>query len=229
MIRSTTRLTGLLVGVRFRLVPAGICALLGLPSCGSHPPVVRSAFQAYQLSANTTSVRARGMSDTDLVALARLHELRFVCFFSGLAVTENRLTDKGVAVLAEMNLPVLSTLHLGPSKEISDAAMPALASMTPLRHLGLADCPRITDGGLPVIGRMHHLRGLDLRGNTGITDVGLDELGALINLRLLILDGCPNVSRSALARLTAALPECVVLKDDSAWSRKMRRAGTPLD
>ena len=186
--------------------------------CGHWPPVVHNSREIKELSKSTPSVRARGLPDSDVAALATLGQLRYLSFTSGRgAVKEAKLTDAGLAELAALNLPHLDTLTLGYCDNISDAGMSHVARLRSLRYLSLMACPRITDAGLTPLLSMESLTGLDLRGCAGITDDGLEQLMSKKNWETIVLGGCPNVTPEAVARLQRALPKADVQKDDVEW------------
>src|SRR4051812_11244740 len=98
-----------------------LIALLGCSGCGDWPPIVDNKADNQRLARSTASVRARGLSDSDIPALARLRQLRTLDFSGGQAVKRAKITDRGLAELATLDLPHLETLTLGYCDQITDA------------------------------------------------------------------------------------------------------------
>ena len=87
-------------------IAALLAVLLGiLVGCGHYPPVVDSAADMRRLPSSERSIRARGMADSDISSLARLHDLEYIDFSSGVAVEMTKITDEGTEQLAKLNLP----------------------------------------------------------------------------------------------------------------------------
>lgn len=199
-----------------------LLALLGALSlhvagCGHWPPIVNSAQDIARLSKSEAEVRARGLKDSDIPALARLRNLRQLDFSGGSAVMPAPITDAGLAALARLDLPDLDFLTLNYCDAITDAGLVHVGQMRTVGVLGLMGCRQITDAGLPHLLGMQRLRILDLRGCPGITDAGLEHLTRKKDWGQIWLGGCPNVSAQGVARLQAALPSVNVDKDEEEW------------
>ena len=196
------------------------CVALALPvlaGCGKWPPIVNDAGDIRRLPADEMSIRARGLSDSDVPALERLKALQNLDFKGGRAVKEAKITDRGLEALAALHLPSLTHLLLGYNANISDRGLTFLAAMSSLEHVSLAACPKITDEGLAYLAKHASFNGLDLRGCTGITDVGLSHLTSMKSLESLSLGGCPNISGEAVVAAQAAMSSAQVTKDDEIW------------
>jgi hypothetical protein len=180
-----------------------------LCGCGKWPPITDSRVEVAALPISTRTVRARGLSDRDIPALARLTELTDLDFFGGWKVKDAPLSDIGLARLAELRLPKLQHLALGHCKHISDRGLENVAKMSTITALDLRDT-RITDNGLPPLVAMNRLIYLDLSGCPGITDRGLEQLSRKTNWKRLRLGRCFNITAAGIARLKAALPNTYI-------------------
>jgi hypothetical protein len=194
-------------------------ALLVMAGCGGKwPPIVNTKRDIERLPPSQRSIRARFLSDSDIPSLARLRELRTLDFSGGNAVGPAKITDDGLAELANLDLPQLETLTLGWCDEITDAGLAHIARMQTITWLGLPSCPKITDAGLRELINAKNLTGLDLRGCPNITDDGIQQLAAKKNWERIDLGGCPKITPQGVAKLQAALPNTPFLKkDDREW------------
>lgn len=209
-------------------VPSGnslLFAVLGatgfaLCGCGKS---IDSKSQIEGLPVSTVSVRARGLPDADIPALARLRQLKNLDFAGGVAVEDAAITDTGIEALAKLDLPALDCLNLGFNTRITNAGLVHIGKMETVSMLLLSACPKITGEGLrPLLG-MKSLVYLDLRGCQGITDDGLQTLASKAELEQLILDGCRNVTVEGIAQLQAKLPNLRIVKDDKQWNETLRQ------
>ena len=191
------------------------CALL---ACGPYPPSVADRGDVESLSTDTHSLHARSLADDDIPALGRLVNLDYLSFSSGWARNDittgfkpwrAAITDRGLARLAELDLPKLDVLDLGHCESITDAGMADVARMTQVRSLDLRNTA-ITDEGLAALTRMQNLTWLTLDDCPGITDRGLELLARKSNWAHVWVSACPNVTQAGIARLQAALPNCVL-------------------
>jgi len=206
-------------------IPAAFFAIgasLLLCSCGSRPPVVKSSRDIQRLPSNEDSVRARGLSDNEIAALARLRKLRVLDFSGGHAVAHAPLTDEGLARLVEIDLPQLEILTFGYSTNLTDNGLVHIGRMHTVKWLSFMACPNVTDRGLPHLLAMKNLTGLDLRGCSGISDRGLEILATKTNWQTILLGGCTNVTPAGVSRLQAALPKARVEKNEQEWSHLQR-------
>ncbi len=193
--------------------------LLVMTGCGRNwPPIVNTKRDIERLPPSQRSIRARGLSDSDIPSLARLRELRTLDFAGGNAVMPAKITDEGLAELAKLDLPNLETLTLGWCDEITDTGLAHIGRMQTITWLGLTSCPKITDAGLRELVNAKNLTGLDLRGCPNISDDGIQQLAAKKNWERIDLGGCPKITPQGVAKLQAALPNApFVKKDDREW------------
>ena len=194
--------------------------LFVIPACGPHlPPIVNSKRDIENLPASQRSVRARFLPDSDIPALARLRELRYIEFASGNAVGPAKITNEGLAELAKLDLPDLDAISLGWCDEITDAGLAHIVRMRTIKTLHLESCPKITDAGLRELLNAKNLTSLDLRGCPNVTDDGIQELGAKKNWEFIFLGGCPKITPQGVAKLQGALPNARVTKNDHEWEQ----------
>jgi len=193
--------------------------LLAVPGCGSHfPPIVNTKRDIERLPVSQRSIRARGLADGDIPSLGRLRELRTLDFSGGNAIEPAKITDEGLAELANLDLPDLETLTLGWCDDITDAGLAHIGRMQTITWLGLTSCPKVTDAGLRELLNAKNLTGLDLRACPNITDNGIQQLATKKNWERILLGGCPKITPQGVAKLQAALPNApFVKKDDREW------------
>src|SRR5262245_36109854 len=127
--------------------PIALGVLLLLCGCGSWPPIVDSKRDIHRLSTSEPSVRARGLHDSDIPSLAHLSELWLLDFTGGHAVMDAPITDTGLALLADLDLPKLEVLNFGYCTGITDAGLAHIGRMHTVTWLSFMSCPRITDEG----------------------------------------------------------------------------------
>src|SRR6267143_4004891 len=77
--------------------------LLAMAGCGKWPPIVNTKRDIERLPESERSIRARGLADSDIPSLARLRELRTLDFAGGNAVEPAKITDGGLAELANLD------------------------------------------------------------------------------------------------------------------------------
>jgi hypothetical protein len=188
-----------------------------LQGCGDWPPMVSDEEDIRSLPATVESIRARGIGDNDISALARLRELRHLDFSSGYGEQACTITDDGLKRLAELDLPYLETLTLGWCENITDAGLAHIAELESLEWLGLPGCTNITDAGLPWVTDVTKLKGLDLRGCLNITDEGIQQLALKTDWDVILLGGCQNVTAAGIDQLQTVLPQARIEKDDEEW------------
>jgi hypothetical protein len=203
--------------LEFQKGVVGGCLLLLFAGCGRWPPIVETKRDIAELSQLEKSIRARGLADDDLAQLTRFQDLATLDFSGGHAVKPAKITDAGLARLAELKLPKLDMLNLGYCTNITDAGLAHVGRMENITWLSLMACPQITDAGLKHLLPAQQLTSLDLRGCGGITDAGLAILASKTNWQSIMLGGCTNVSSNAVIRLQAALPQVAVEKDEWEW------------
>ncbi|MES2706816.1 MAG: hypothetical protein V4726_09465 [Verrucomicrobiota bacterium] len=191
-----------------------LAGVLTLAGCGSYPASPHSAAGVRRLHADTTTLYARGLSDGEVAELSRLSRLRNLDFTAGWGVEEAELTDKGLALMAKRQWPVLETLHLGHCSGITDAGMVSVAKMNSVKWLSLMGSPHITDAGLKALLPMKNLEALDLRGCPEVTDQGLEFLARRKSWRTILLGGCPKVTARAIVTLQRRFPGTAIRADD---------------
>lgn len=196
-----------------------IALALAAASCGKTPPPdAQNRSQIESLPVTTRMVQARGLSDADLPALARLKDLDRIDFGWGCMAFPSRITDRGLEILSTLDLPKLRHLAFGYCDHISDAGLAHLATMQRIAELQIHGCGGITDAGLAQVARMKGLATLDLRGCESISDAGIDALSSIPSLRELLLGGCVRVTADGIAQLAAKLPTTTIKKDEWEWA-----------
>ncbi len=118
------------------------------------------------------------------------------------------LTDSSLKSLS--GLKHLNSLHLGNSP-ITDNGLQHLSDLQSLSALDLFTGKLITGKGLQSLSGLTSLRELHL-GYTSIDDAGLTHLEKLPRLRALSLGGT-QFTPAGIAKLQAALPDCVVFHE----------------
>jgi len=195
--------------------------LAGPAGCGKWPDIVASSADIKALPPSTTAVRARGLPDKDIPALAVLTELSDLDLWGGWKVKEAKTTDQGFRALSEIELPHLSTLFCGHTQNITDEGLSYIATLQHVKMLGLIQCPRFTNKGLAKLLEKPELEYLDLRGSDWVTDDSLKILEGGKKLRTIMLNGCKNCTAAGLESLGKALPYCAIHReqenDPSKW------------
>lgn len=141
-------------------------------------------------SGRLRGVYLSGLGVTD-ESLERLNELPLEV----LALSDNDITDKGLAHLSSMRH--LTTLELNRTR-VTNAGMKDLAKLPELTVLYLSGT-QVGDAGLANLAGLRSLTMLTLS-NTDLTDAGLEHLVEFENLGTLVLDGT-GVTAAGLARL----------------------------
>ena len=116
------------------------------------------------------------------------------------------ITDDDLRIVR--SLRNLVGLHLADNR-VSDKGLAHLADLTKLEYLDLTGNPQITDEGLAHLQNLTELKWLLLRNNSQITDEGLVHLENLQKLDLLILYGT-SVTPAGRNKLQAKLPKTKV-------------------
>ena len=196
-----------------------LITLFLLLGCGKYPPIVENSDDIRKLSKEEPSVRARGLSDEHINALEHLRKLTYLDFTGGWATEEAKITDKGLKILSELDLPMIETLSLGYNVNITDSGTKYLVNMKSVKWLSLMVCPHITDIGLKNLSMMSTLDALDLRGCKGITNYGLNFLAEMKGIKQILLGGCDKITSDAVDKLQAKLPNAKVAKDEKEWSQ----------
>jgi len=126
------------------------------------------------------------------------------------------ITDDVVQALAKLPL---TTLRLGGCTSLTDAIGPALAKMTTLRELDLADLPKLTSAFLPLLPA--ELRVLALADNPQFDGSGLRSLARLTKLEALELKGALLLRDDDLAAILASVHLQVLGLGDPRVASKM--------
>ena len=144
----------------------------------------------------------RKTTDADLSHLENLPALY------SLALSRTPISDADLVHLK--NLTVLRFLDLDDTK-VTDAGLAHLKHLTTLEILSLSNT-KVTDAGLTHLKDMSVLETIDLN-DTQVTDAGLEHLKHLKRLTEVLARGT-RVTNEGAARLSQALPSCVVLLRD---------------
>jgi len=199
---------------------AAVCAGIMLVGCNKEPPFVDTNEAVLRLPASTEDIWARSLRDEDFASLSHLPQLSDIDFDAGWKDSSApvRFSDAGLAVLASLELPNLTTIIFGHCTNVTDASLTIITKLKTVTFLGLIACPRITDAGLRTLADMPSLTELDLRGCTNISDKGLEYLATKSNWQRIELGGCTHVSFEAVASLQHRFPNARIKRDDQEWS-----------
>ncbi|WP_321473994.1 hypothetical protein [uncultured Paludibaculum sp.] len=102
------------------------------------------------------------------------------------------MTDEVVARIAD--LPHVTRLNLGGSRELTDDGLLQLVRMPQLEYLNLSEYPggKLTDRGLEVLRHLPNLKTFEMTWQAGITDVGVANLRFCDQLEVVDLMGSPT-------------------------------------
>jgi hypothetical protein len=102
------------------------------------------------------------------------------------------MTDAALARIAELGH--VTSLHLGGSRELTDAGLLHLARMPQLEHLELSEYPggKLTDRGLEVLRHLPNLRRFEMTWQAGISDAGPANLRFCEQIESVNLMGSPT-------------------------------------
>jgi hypothetical protein len=149
-----------------------------------------------------------GMPVTDATltnTLAPLQRLR------SLTLLElRRVTDAGIAAMAELHLPVLKRIGLHGFSSITDEALALLRGLTSLRVVAPRECPQISDVGLSYLADMPSLCVADVRGCFRVTVAGAAALRNRTGRRVWVLLGDSDAAAAAQAAAADALGAAAV-------------------
>lgn len=166
-----------------------IAILLSL-SCSSYPPRVARVSDIEALNPKTTgSIEGRGLSDDDVSSLAKLDGLQQLFLNHGDAAGKLQMTDSGLLVLSEINLPSLRFIGISSSRKITDVGIEAISKISTIKIIIIDGLPEITDKSLEYLANMPHLEQLFVRGCPGITDEGIRLLRTYPSLKWVMLGG----------------------------------------
>ncbi len=118
-------------------------------------------------------------------------------------LTNLKLTDDALQDFE--SVPDLLGLHLSDNR-ITDQGLAYLKDRTDLMVLDLTNNPAITDAGLAHLRHLTELRQLILRNNSQITDAGLVHLEKMQHLDILVLHGT-RVTAAGGSKLQQKLPK----------------------
>ncbi len=125
-------------------------------------------------------------------------------------VNDGYLDLSGLLNLSDSDLKIIldktsgthiTSINLSNCKNITDASLAHLVTLTLLSSLNLRGCYKITDAGLAHLSKLTLLSSLNLRGCYKITDAGLAHLSKLTLLSSLNLRGCYKITDAGLAYL----------------------------
>ena len=102
------------------------------------------------------------------------------------------MTDEALGRIAE--LPHVTSLNLGGSRQLTDEGLQHLARMPQLESLDLSEYPggKLTDRGLEVLRHLPNLRFFGMTWQRGITDAGVRHLRFCAQLEKVVLMGSPT-------------------------------------
>ena len=150
-------------------------------------------------------VNVPNITDADLEILDGLEQLLSFSAYN------SNLTDEALDFLPKTT--ALTTIGLSRSR-LTDAGLAKLKSFPNLQVLSIAGT-QITDEGLAQLASLKSLRSLDLD-TTKISDAGLQHLKKMTQLKLLDIPQT-NVTAGGVIDLQAALPNCKIISEFSAW------------
>ncbi len=151
------------------------------------------------------------VNENTLALLKRIPSL------TSLSLRGCQVTTTGLKEVAAT--PSLQKLFLVDCTWLTDADLTELTPLQGLRELVLTGCEKITDAGLKDVALLKNLRLLELAECKQISDAGLKELRPLKNLRRLGLSHCEKVTEAGQKELTAAVPQCIITRDQYDLSR----------
>ena len=126
------------------------------------------------------------------------------------SINGTNFTDRELQIIAK-NCPVLQSLDLSYSYQITDTGLEALTALINIQRLYLGFCHFITNDGLQHLAQLHNLQSLNLGRCKQITNDGLQHLARLTNLQTLILWGCWQITQENINALQQALPGCRIM------------------
>jgi len=148
----------------------------------------RSPVPPYEIDSveHTISPR-RQLSDGEWNEFLDVMRDRHITGFEG-----TLLTDALLARIAD--LPHVTALTLGGSRQLTDKGLQELARMPQLEHLSLSEYPggRLTDRGLDVLRHLPNLRVFEMTWQRGISDAGVANLKFCEKLERVDLMGSPT-------------------------------------
>jgi hypothetical protein len=148
----------------------------------------RSPVQAYEIDpVDRSASQRRLLNDNEWDSLIRdLREQRVTSLETGL------MTNDLLARIVD--LPDLTTLHLGGSRQLTDAGLQLLARMPQLERLNLSNYPggHLTDKGLDVLRHLPNLKVFEMTWQKGISDAGVANLKCCEKLERVDLMGSPT-------------------------------------
>lgn len=168
-------------------------AFLLMSCCASFywPDAPKSISDVMNLDPTTTWIRGRALPDEAIPSLSRIKGARFLDFEGGQASCNLKLTDDGLAMLADVNLPDAIVLSICYCKHITDVGLASIAKMNNIEAVGLRACYGITDSGMKDLATMNNLSAIDIRGCPQITNDSLLYLSKGKSLERLELGRLP--------------------------------------
>jgi hypothetical protein len=169
--------------------------------------IVKSLEAVRNLPPDVALIKADGLGDAEIIAVASLPSLREL----DLAGCD-KVTDCSVAELCRAIS--LEKLDLSFCNQITDSSLVALAKLPALRVLNLNWCYSVTDFGLTALGRCSSLELVSLWGCDDVTDAGIEALAGLPNLKVLELPEFAAITDRALSALSARTTSLEALRLD---------------
>lgn len=177
----------------------------------TEPITARQLSQLPQLDGKLTQllIEAGGVDDAAIAAIAQVRSLVH------LRLRECPISNVGLAILVEANLPELQILNI-PQSQCNAGGIAKLALLPKLIQLRLGG-KQIDDAAVAEIAKLPKLRSLHLIGPK-LTDVALEKLAGSELLSTFYLDDCP-LSDAAWQQLFTAKPKLHVHVDQAHHDR----------
>ncbi len=185
--------------------------------------IVNSGSELQKKDKSLVQLSVRSLFDDELLLLDQFKELNYLNFHSGWGIEEAKITDSGLKIISEINLPKLEYLMLGHCNKITDDGMQHIIKIDTLKYLSLTACSQLSDIGLAKLTSSTTIETLDLRGCKGITDLGLRHLKKMPKLKKVLLGGCINITENGMDEIRKSLPNCKVSKDDQLWAHHTKK------
>ena len=113
------------------------------------------------------------------------------------------MNDRRLALLSQSSGRRMGSLDLGDCRNLTDAGLASLSSLTGLQTLNLRECGKITDAGLSSLSSLTGLQTLNLNYCYKITDAGVSSLSSLTGLQTLDLAYCDKITDAGVASLSS--------------------------
>lgn len=107
--------------------------------------IIREASDLEKRDSTMSFLRVRSLSDNDLYKLQSFKHLERLDFCSGFGVGDAKITDKGLKIISELNLPKLSSLNFCKCDKITDKGIEYLKRMQNLKVVVINECKNVSD------------------------------------------------------------------------------------